>query len=112
MTLQTKLEELYTPFLSLTCDVSHYWRGKSKVPFVVWTETGEEESMYSDNRKSEQQLTGIVDFYTQKEFDPICDAIQSILDAEPVGYILSQVLYENETNLIHYQWRWWLSGKG
>lgn len=109
MTLQSKLEELYTPFLTLSCTVSHYKRTK-KAPFVVWAETGEEESFHSDNHKSEQQLTGLVDFFTNKEFDPICDAIQSILDAEPVGYILSNVLYEEETNLIHYQWRWWLSG--
>lgn len=113
MTLQTKLQTLYNPLLSLkslNCTVSHYRRGKAKAPFVVWSETGEEESFNTDNIKGEQQLTGLVDFYTQTEFDPIADSIQDILNAEPVGFMLSSVLWEEETNLIHYQWRWWTIG--
>ena len=110
MTLQTKLQTLYSPLSQLDCTVTHYRRSKAKAPFVVWSETGEEESFNADNHKREQQLTGLVDFYTQKEFDPIADSIQAILDEEPVGYILANVLYEEETNLIHYQWRWWTVG--
>lgn len=110
MTLQTKLQTLYNPLLALSCTVSHYRRGKSTTPFVIWTETGEEQSFSADNRKREQQLTGLVDFYTKTEFDPIADSIQEILDAEEIGYTLVNVLYEEETNLIHYQWRWWTVG--
>lgn len=110
MTLQKKLQTLYNPFTELSCAVSHYRRSKAKAPFVVWAETGEDQSFSSDNHKSEQQLTGLVDFYTQKEFDPLADSIQDILDSEPIGYTLANVLYEEETNLIHYQWRWWTSG--
>ena len=110
MTLQMKLQTLYSPLLALSCTVSHYRRGKSKPPFVIWSETGEDSSFNADNHKREQQLTGLVDFYTQTEFDPIADSIQEILDAEPIGYTLANVLYEEETNLIHYQWRWWIVG--
>jgi len=105
--LQTTLEELYEPFLTLSCSVSHY-RRTAKPPFVVWAETGEQSSLHSDNHKSEQQLTGIIDFYTLTEFDPIADDIQEILNAENVGWVLDSVQYEDETNLIHYQWRWYL----
>ena len=109
MTLQNKLSSLYAPFLALSCKVSHY-RRTSKPPFVVWYETGEETSFASDNHKSEQQLTGLIDFYTLKEFDPIADDIQEILNNQGVGWRLESVLYEEETNLIHYQWRWWVVG--
>lgn len=107
MSLQSKLNDLYTPFLELSCTVSHY-RRTAHPPFVVWAETGEESSFNSDNHKSEQQLTGIVDFFTLTEFDSIADDIQDILNSENVGWQLSSVLYEEETNLIHYQWRWWI----
>lgn len=112
MTLSQKLNSLYSPFLdsqAITCDVFHYTRGNKKtVPYIVWSETGEEESFSSDNHKTEQQLTGIVDFYTKTEFDPIIDAIQNVLNSENVGWRLYSVQWEEETNLIHYQWGWWI----
>ena len=87
--------------------MSHY-RRTAKPPFIVWAEDGEDLPMSAENHKSEQQLTGVIDFYTLTEFDPIADDIQEILNAEPVGWSLGSVQYEDETNLIHFQWRWWL----
>ena len=108
MTLQNQLKKLYTPFTAIQgCKVSHYKR-TAKPPFLVWAEDGEMESFHSDNFTSEQQITGIADFYTQTEFDPLVDSIQEILNSEPVGWRLESVQYEDETNLIHYQWRWWV----
>lgn len=106
MSLQTKLEKLYTPFLELSCTVSHY-RRTARPPFVVWAETGEDRHWGADNHKGEQQLSGIIDLYTLTEFDTLADDIQEILNGEEVGWILDSVQYEEETNLIHYQWRWW-----
>lgn len=106
MTLQEKLYALYEPFIVLECDVSHYRRINSK-RFVVWAEDGEDNSFHADNLKEEQKLTGTVDLFTNKEFDPIADDIQSILNTQQIGWYLASVLYEEETNLIHYQWRWY-----
>ena len=114
MTLQQKLYNLYKPFIdaaAITCNVFHYTRKNSKtLPYVVWSEDGEQDSFNANNHKAEQQLSGVVDFYTLTEFDPIADAIQTVLDSEPIGWRLDSVQYEEETNLIHYQWRWWVSG--
>ena len=108
MSLQTKLQELYQPFLTIQgAKISHY-RRTAKPPFIVWAEDGEQDSFHASNHKEEQQLTGIVDLYTLKEFDTLADDIQTILNSEPVGWRLDMVQYEDETNLIHYQWRWWL----
>ena len=106
MTLQEKLISLYAPFLDLPCKVSHY-RRTSKPPFVVWAEDGEDVPIGADNHKSEQQLTGVIDLYTLTEFDPIADSIQEILNGENVGWMLNTVQYEEETNMIHFSWRWW-----
>lgn len=106
MTLQNRLKELYKPFLSLNCDVRHYTR-QSKYPYMVWSEDGEDNSFHTSNHKAEQQITGVIDYFTKKEFDSIVDDIQAILNSEEIGWSLSSIQYEDETNLIHYQWRWW-----
>ncbi len=108
MTLQTLCKKLYEPFLDLSCAVTHY-RRLSKYPYVVWAESGEENSFHADNKKVEQQLTGTVDLFTKTEFDTLADSIQEILDNEEISWRLDSVQYEEETNLIHYQWFWWVT---
>lgn len=108
MMLQQTLRKLYEPFLSIDCPVYHYYRAEAADKYIVWSETGEETSFNADNHKHEQQLTGVVDFYTLDEFDPIADEIQTVLNGEEVGWRLISVQWEEETGLIHYQWGWWL----
>ena len=123
MMLQTKLQKIaealvdgltVTPEGSdtgvLTCQVYHYWRPNMTAPFVVWAEDGEDISLNADDRKQEQAITGYVDYYTKLEFDERVDAIQAIfyeLQGEiPFGWRLDSVQYEEDTNLIHFQWTW------
>lgn len=108
MTLQAKLRTLYEPFCEMECDVLHFTR-QSSFPYVVWSEDGEDGSFNAGNRKAEQTITGTVDLFTKTEFDPLADEVQSILDEEGVAWSLASVQYEDETNLIHYQWRWSVS---
>lgn len=109
--VQDRLSNFYGMFSGLPCDVRHYVR-QSKYPYVVWTEQGEDGygSLHTDSHKTEQIITGAVDYFTKQEFDSTVDAIQSILDnAERVAWELEAVQYEDETNLIHYTWAWRLS---
>ena len=107
MSLTDKLKKLYEPFLTLACPVTHYKR-ISKFPYLVWAEDGEDNSFHGDNSKQEQQITGTVNYFTRVDFDSTVDQIQEILNGEPVGWMLESVQYEDETNLIHYSWRWWV----
>lgn len=107
MTLQNLCKKLYEPFTELSCSVTHY-RRLSKFPYVTWAEDGEDNSFNADNKKQEQQLHGTVDLFTKEEFDSLADDIQEILNGENVGWRLATVQYEDETNLIHYQWEWWV----
>lgn len=68
----------------------------------------EEESFDADNRKSEQQIHGTIDYFTQTEFDAITDSIQNALDEAEVGFRLNSVDYEDDTKLIHYEWEFWV----
>ena len=114
--MQTKLQKISQALVTAlttddepVCNVYHYWRPKMTAPFVVWAEDGEANSFDADDRKREQVLTGYVDFFTRTEFDQIADTIQDALyglQSEPFTWRLESVQYEDETNLIHYQWTW------
>ena len=120
MSLQTKLQKISQALVTaltttednettIVCPVYHYWRSRLAAPFVVWAEDGEGGSFDADDRKKEQVVTGFVDFFTRTEFDPIADTIQDALyglQSEPFTWRLDSVQYEDETNLIHYQWTW------
>lgn len=87
--------------------VYHYWRPRLEAPFCVWAEDGEDGDLDGDGQKAEQAISGYVDYYTREEFDPNVDAVQAALNG--VGGLvwrLDSVQYEDETNLIHYQWLW------
>lgn len=106
--LQDKLKKLYTTLAeALDCEVSHY-EASTAIPRCIWTEDGEsaELGFTADNRKQEQGISGIIDFYTQTEFDPLVDDIQEILDMTYAAWHLEKVQFEDETRLIHYQWQW------
>lgn len=92
--------------------VYHYWRPRLSAPFCIWAEDGEGDSLHANNRKAEQVITGTVDYFTKEEFDPIVDSIQSALNSiEVCGWTLNSVQYEDDTNLIHFEWRFEVSGE-
>lgn len=111
MTLQQKLERIGTALVAAVGDnVYHYWRPNMTAPFCVWAEDGEDESFWSSNVKREQAVGGVVDYYTKIEYDTTNDDIQEALNglsAEmPFTWRLDSVQYEEDTDIIHYQWRW------
>ena len=111
MTLQQKLERIGAALVSGVGDnVYHYWRPNMSGNFCVWAEDGETVSFNGDNQKAEQAIGGYVDYYTKTEYDPALDDVQDALKAlaadMPFGWRLDSVQYEDDTNLIHYQWIW------
>ena len=84
----------------------HYRRPeKVKAEYGIWAEDGEQTSFNGDNRKLEQQIHGTVDYFTLTEFNPVLDEIQEALQrVAPGAWTLLSVQYEDETNLIHYEW--------
>lgn len=86
--------------------VYHYTRPSDQNgSWVVWQEDGEGESFNTGNHKAEQQIHGTIDCYTLTEYDPLLDEIQTALEGlEDTGWSLLSVTYEDETDLIHYEW--------
>lgn len=99
----TKIKNALTGIEGLK--VYHYWRPRLQAPFCIWAEDGEGNSLHTSNHKSEQVITGTIDYYTLVEFDENVENIQNALnETEDVGWQLNSVQYEEETNLIHYEW--------
>jgi len=75
--------------------------------YGVWSEEGEADSDHEDNKKTNQVISGSVDYFTTEEFDVIVDKVQETLnDLEGCSWRLDAVQYEDETSLIHYTWSW------
>ena len=90
--------------------VTHYWHPRLVAPYCLWAEDGEGDSLHTNNKKTEQVITGTIDYFTLHEFDENVDKIQEALNnVECLGWTLNSVQYEDETNLIHYEWRWELA---
>lgn len=85
--------------------VYHYWRTRQNPPYCVWQEDGEGDSLHTNNRKTEQVISGTVDYFTLNEYDENIENIQNALNSlENCGWSLNTVQYEEDTNLIHYEW--------
>ena len=104
--MQEKLSKIKDALTSIeNLKVYHYWHPRLEAPFCIWAEEGEGDSLWTSNHLQEQVITGTVDYFTKTELDPIVDDIQNALNGvENLGWKLDAVMYEDETNLIHYSW--------
>lgn len=93
--------------LSHLDNVYHYLRpGNGKPAYIVWQEDGSNTDLWADNHMAAQQIHGTIDLFTLEEYDPLVDEIQEALNKVMIGWSLQSVQYEDETNLIHYEWEW------
>ena len=106
--LQNRLKNFRDELLGICPNTYHYRRPPRKEsPFLIWAEDGEgEESFESNNRKAEQVIHGYLDYFTKEEFDQAVDDIQEVLNGRGSEWRLTDIQYEDETNLIHYMWEW------
>lgn len=104
MISQTRLKALGAMFADV-CKAYHYRRPKMEPPYLIWAEDGAE-NWGADLTVKEQRFTGAADYYTKDEYDATIDAIQAEATASGIWLALDSVQYEEETNLIHYSWRW------
>ena len=109
--MQSKLRRIGETLAAVVPESYHYWRPIKSAPYLIWAEDGEDSALSANNHKAEQALSGSVDYYTKTEFDPVADDIQEALNGiEGLGWVLESVQYEDETQLIHFEWRWVCDG--
>lgn len=89
-----------------TIPIYHYWRSSKDTRYIIWQEDGEV-ALQSGNHKAEQGATGTIDLFTKKENDACFDMIQKVLnETENVSWYYDGTDYEEDSNLIHHNWRW------
>lgn len=106
MTFQQKLQLIQTLVAGLEIPAGHYEYAGGESQYCVWAEDSEYSSVEGDNYKLEQAVQGTIDLYTKEEYDPNVDAIQGALKTNRISFYLNSVQYEDETELIHYEWVW------
>jgi len=103
--MQSKIKKVRDALLTTTINIGHYEYLGHADQYVVWSEDGESTSTYHDNGKYIQVITGTIDLFTKTEFDTLVDQIQNSLSDAGISYALESVQYEDETQYIHYEWR-------
>ena len=88
----------------------HYRRPTNvKDRYGVWAEDGEQMPFNAGNKKAEQQIHGVIDYFTTVEYDSVVDEVQDALENLGLAsWMLSDVSYEDDTNLIHYLWEFYI----
>lgn len=108
-TLNSKLKNVKSALTTVSSKVYHYARPSKLDKCIVWQEDAEDGSFHASNHLAEQKIHGTIDYFTKEEFDETVDSIQEALNTcEHVSWNLSSVQYEDETNLIHYEWDFWV----
>lgn len=105
MSLQSLLEPIGRKMATVVPNTYHYWRPNLVAPFLIWSETGDT-GFEAGNCKGEQGIEGKTDYYTATEFDETIEQIQAAMEELGLAWELTDILYEEETNLIHYSWSW------
>lgn len=107
MTLQDRLKAVKTALVeAIGNKVYHYTKPANvKAPYIVWMEEGGD-TFNADNCNGEVSATGTIDIYSSDEFDALFDAPPSALNGVATCE-LNSVQYEDETKLIHYEYRFW-----
>ena len=107
MTFQAKIEQIKAVLTGISdLPVGHYDYAGEAETYCVWAEDSEPGSVEGDNFKLEQTIQGTIDLFTKTEYSPFVDAIQTALKAAKISFYLNLVQYEDETELIHYEWVW------
>ena len=73
-------------------------------------ESQEGQPFYTNDKKKEQSIEGYLEFYTQEEFDTICDDIQAILYKACDAWQLDFVEYLDQEKILRFTWHWKIRG--
>lgn len=101
---QTQLKE-FGNALGATVDTSfHYTAPENQSPgYCVWQEILGI-NLAGDDKHAESGFVIAVDYFTDEEYDSNIDAISALLDTYG-SWTIESVQYEEDTGLIHYEWR-------
>lgn len=76
-----------------------------QIPYIIYGIDGDN-NLFAGNRRGEIAQSGYIDLFTKDVADSLIFNIPAALDSAEVSFYLNSVQYEEETSLLHYEWRW------
>lgn len=101
-----RFDRLKNALLTITPNVFHDMAKGKHDQYIVWTVEGEVNAAHADNRKVDQAIGGTIDYFTNLEYDPNVEKIQTALNELGIGWRLESIQYEDDTKYTHYEWVW------
>lgn len=93
--------------VALSDTVDRVWRyrapNNTEVPYAVWAEDTRMD-FEADGQHIEIAWQGTIDYFTRDEDDDGVDDIEEMLSDLDIPWHLNSVQFDEETNVIHYEW--------
>lgn len=86
--------------------VHHFSAHKAEYPYIIWAEENPSDTLGGDDTHAERSISGSIRYYTQTEYDGTVDDILEALDTGGISAALSQISYNEATDVIEYLWDW------
>lgn len=100
----TNLNVIKEALTAVSDKVYHYRAPDNAVPaYIVWAEDSADDFI-ADDKHVEILMSGTIDLYTSEENDPLFAKIVDALNGIPCAWYLNSTQYEEETELIHFEW--------
>lgn len=88
----------------VTSAVSHYeWLKSDR--YFVWQEDSRND-LYCGGTHIERAVGGTTDLYTKIEGDLLAEEFEHSLERYDIAFYKTSVQYEEDTRIIHHEWRW------
>ena len=102
--MELTLSNLKNALLTVTDKVYHYTAPKNcDVPYIVWAEDSRYD-LVADNVHVEAGIEGTIDLFTRQENDERMPGIEAVLNSLPIGWYLNSTQFEEQTELVHFEW--------
>lgn len=99
-------EKIKEVLLELSDDVYLYTaKGNPLPPYIIYGIDGEN-NLLGGNSRSELCDTGYIDLFTKHANDELIKAIPNALENAGIAFYLNSVQHEDDTEFLHYEWRW------
>ena len=100
------LDDLKTALLAVVDNVYRYRApANAPVPYAVWAEDSRFD-FESDGEHTEVAWQGTIDYFTREENDETVEDIEDALAELDSPWKLNSVQFEEQTNVIHFEWVW------
>ena len=104
------LNDLKAALVACSTSTYHYTApDNAGYPRIVWAEESRDD-LTVDNVHGEKGITGTIGLFSKTENDQLIESIENALNGLRIWWRLNNVLYEQDTRVIHHEWLFYIYG--